>query len=162
MLGFVGKIEAVTGFDLDRRHPLGEQRVEAGERAGDQLGFAGGARGLHGRYDAAAGARDILVARALEPQFEFVCSVPAVNEVGVAVDQPGRDPPAVAVDPFRGIEGRRVGGGAGIGDRPVAAGDHAVLDVAQPLTRHRREARIVPEAVAEHRHGLSASRGRRN
>ena len=56
------------------------------------------ARRLDRGDDAAAGARDLLVARAGQPHLELVGAVAAIDQVGVAVDQARRDPAAVAVD----------------------------------------------------------------
>ena len=73
------EVEAVAGFDLDRGDALGDQRVEAAQGLGDQRVLARGARGGDGGEDAAAGARDLLVGRAGEPQLEFARAVAAVD-----------------------------------------------------------------------------------
>ena len=68
--------------------------------------------------------------------------------MGVAVDEAGRDPAALAIDAVAGLaaKGRRR---TGIGDAPVAARDEAVLDDAEAGRRRieGREARIAPDAV---------------
>ncbi len=119
-LQFVIERQAVTRLDLDRGGTLGDQRVEAGQRAGDQIGLARGASRGHGRADAAAGPGDLLIGRAVEPHLELPGAVAGMDQMGVAVDQARRDPAARAVDRLRRVEGRRVGGGAGIDDPAVA------------------------------------------
>ncbi len=81
--------QAVTRLDLDRRDAFGDQGVETGERARDQLGLAGLARRAHRRDDAAAGAGDLFVTGARKPHRPLVGAVAAVDEVGVAIDQAG-------------------------------------------------------------------------
>ena len=92
-------VEAVAGLDLDGRDPLGDQRIDAGEGAGEER--LGGR--LPGRFDggedAAAGPRDLLVAHPLEPHLELARAVAAVDEVRVTVDQRRGDKPAVEVAP---------------------------------------------------------------
>jgi hypothetical protein len=51
-------------------------------------------RRFHGRDDAAAGARDLLIARAGQPLFEFAGAVAAIDQMGMAIDQARRDPAA--------------------------------------------------------------------
>ncbi len=84
-------IETVAGFDLDGGHAFRGQYGEARARPVDQLGLAGGAGGGDGGQDAAAGARDVLVADAGQTLFEFPSAVAPVDEVGVTVDQSGGD-----------------------------------------------------------------------
>ena len=86
-LALGGKVEPVAGLDFDRRDAFGDQRVEPPQRRAQEFVFARRARRAHGRKDAAALAGDLFVARAGEPQLEFVRPVAAVDEVGVAVDQ---------------------------------------------------------------------------
>ena len=101
------EFEPVAGFDLDRGDAFGDQRVEPAQARREKFVLARRARRAHGRDDAAAGARDLLVARAGEPQLEFVGAIAAVDEMGVAVDQPGRDPAAFAIDDARLRRARR-------------------------------------------------------
>ena len=143
-------LEPVARLHFQRRHALGHQRIDARQGGSDQLVLAGGACRLHGRDDAAAGARQLLVGGARQAQLELVRAVAAVDDVGVAVDQAGRDPAAVAVDHV----GRGEGGGlrfrAGIDDGAVARGDQPLLDDAEAIARHRREARALPDAITLH------------
>src|SRR6185295_9945237 len=97
-LGF--RIEPVAGFDLDRRHALADQGVEPRQRAGNEFSFAGTPRRRHRRYDTAARPRDLFVTCALQPKLELVGTVSAENQMGMTIDQSGRDPPPAAIDPF--------------------------------------------------------------
>ena len=109
-------------------------------------------RRLHGRDDAAAGARDLFVARAGQTLLEFVGAIAAIDQMGMTVDQARRDPAAVAIDPLPRVErGRRVRGGAGIDDAAVAGGDQAVIDQTEALARRRKRCKTapVPDAVDE-------------
>ena len=82
--------QAVARLDLQCRHALGEQGAGALHGTVAQRVVGRGARGGHGRADAATGAGDLLVACALQPQLELAGAVAAVDEVGVRVDQAGR------------------------------------------------------------------------
>ena len=128
------EFEAIAGFDLDRGDAFGDQRVEPRQRSGRQLFGVSLPRRLHGRDDAAARTRDFLVARAGETLFEFPGAVAAIDQMGMAVDQPGCDPTAVAVGSLPGIQrGRSVRGGACIDDAPIGGGDQAVIDQTEAL-----------------------------
>ena len=83
----VGERQPVARFHLDRGDAFGDQRVESRQRLAQQLLLARRARRADRGEDAAAGARDLLVARAGEPQFEFARAIAGVDEMGVAVDQ---------------------------------------------------------------------------
>ena len=110
LLRFALAIEPVAGLDLDRGDAFGDQRVEPRQALRDELVLARRARRLHGRDDAAAGARDLLVGRAGEPQLELVRAVARIDEMGVAIDQAGRDPAAVERDALRRVPaGRQIG-----------------------------------------------------
>ena len=101
------------------------------------------------RDDAAAGPGDLLVGRAGQPHLEFVGAVAGIDEMGVAVDQAGRDPAAFAIDGLGALRERcrQLGLRAGIDDPPVARGDRAVLDDAEARRAlgQGRQARIAPE-----------------
>ena len=110
----VQRREAVAGLDLERWSRL---RPSAPARAGGRRSRAGPspacARGGDRRADAAAGAGDVFVAGAFEAQLELARALAAVDQVGVAVDQPGRD--QLAVEMVLGIDResrRQVGVGA--------------------------------------------------
>ena len=128
------EFEAVTGLDLDGGDAFGDQGVEPRQRRRDKFVGACLARGLHGRDDAAAGARDFFVAGSGETLLELVGAIAAVNQMGMTVDQARRDPAAGAIDPLPGIEaGGRIRGRAGIDDAAVAGGDQAVIDQTETL-----------------------------
>jgi hypothetical protein len=126
------QLQAVAGLDLDRGDALGISASSRGRAAGDQLVLAGRAGRAHGGDDAAAGARDLLVGGAGQPQLELMGAVAAKTRWVWQSIRPGSDPAAFAIDrlapPRR--QARRFAG-AGIDDAPVARGDHAVLDRAE-------------------------------
>ena len=82
-----------------------------GSAAIDEFVFAGRACGFHGRDDAAACPRDLLIGRAVQPHLEFAGAVAGIDQVRVAIDQGRRDPAAVAIDAFGGVECGRIGAG---------------------------------------------------
>ena len=125
--------------------------VEAGQGAGDELVLARRAGRLDGGDDAAAGAGDLLVARAFQAQLELVRPVAAKDEMGVAIDEPGRDPAALAVDSLARIPaGGQVLCRSGKGDAAVLGSDGAVLDDPEA---------VMPASVA--RRALSQTRSKR-
>ena len=144
------EVEAVAGFDLDGGDTLRDQRVEPRQRGGDQLLGIGLPRRLHRRDDAAAGARNLLVARAGQPLFEFPGAIAAIDQMGMTVDQPRRDPASFAVGPLLRLECRRcIRGGAGIDDAAAGGGDHSVFDQAEALAQRRKrcKATSVPNLI---------------
>ena len=145
-LRLVVEVEPVAGLDLDRRDAFGDQRIEARQRLPHQLVLARRAQRLDGRDDAAAGPRHLFVGGAGQPHLELVGAVAGMDEMGVAVDQAGRDPAAVAVDDLgAGGSGRgKLGFRAGIDDPAAARGDRAVLDDA--------EAGLLPERASQAGH----------
>jgi hypothetical protein len=147
-LCFVIGAQAVAGLDLHRGHAFGHQRVEPGKRARHQPGFVRVARRPHRRYDPATAAGNLLIGCARQPQFEFMRAVAAVNQVGVAIDQPRRDPAALAGHRLRRVERGRVGPRPGMDDRAVRRGDAPTLDHAQPGARQGRQPCVGPERIA--------------
>ena len=121
-----------------------DDKAANGRFAGDQFRLARCAGGAHGRNDAAAGSGNFLIGGAGQAQLELGGAIAAMDQMGVAVDQARRDPAAGAVDRLCGGEGRRFNMGASIGDTAIARGDHAVLDRADPVARHRRQPGIGP------------------
>ena len=91
-----GGVEAVARLDLDRGDAAAHQRVEAAAGAVEQLVGAGGLGRGDGRGDAAAGLGDLLIGRAGAAHGMLVGAGAAEHEMGVAVDQPRRDPGAAA------------------------------------------------------------------
>jgi len=150
---FVLAIEPVAGLDLDRRDAFGDQRVETRQAVRHKLVLACRARRLHGRDDAAAGARDLLVGGAGEPQLEFVRAIARVDQMGVAIDQSRRDPAPVERDFLRRVPaGRQLGDRARERNAPVARGDRALLDQAEPgpAKCKRRQPGVEPDGVEIH------------
>ena len=141
-------IEPIARLDLDRRHALGDQRVEPRQRACHKVGLAGGPGRGHRRDDAAAGPRDLFVARPLQAQLELMGAVAAIDEMGVAVDQTRGDPAPRAIDTLRriGIRGE-VGLGACEGDTAITHGDDAALDHPEigQVAPYRGQPRVMPE-----------------
>ncbi len=133
--------------------PSRDQRIEPRQRLGDQVVLGRRAGGLDGGKNAAAGARDLLVAGAGEPQLELVRAVAAVDEVGVAVDQARRDPAAFEIDAFCRVQGRLLGARPDPGDAAIRCRDGAVLDDAEAGTRRvqRRDPGMRPKPIHLHR-----------
>src|SRR5206468_1185634 len=91
-------VQAVPGFDFDGGNTFREQGVQPRQALGNQVVLARRPGRTDGGPDAAAAAGDLLVGRPGEPHLELVCAVAGMNEVRVAVDQPGADPAAVEFD----------------------------------------------------------------
>jgi hypothetical protein len=91
-------VEPVARLDLDGGDAFSHQRGEPAAGRGHKRIVARGAGRLHRRDDAAAGARDLFIARAFETHLELVGAIAAEDEVRVAIDQPRRDPAALAID----------------------------------------------------------------
>ena len=121
-------VEAVAGLDLDRRDPALHQCPQARARLLHKLFQGSRPRRLHGRGDAAAGAGDFLIGRALEPLLIFAGAVAAEDEVGVAIDQAGGDPGAVQRLDLSGLVAGQLGAAADPDDAPVLDADGAILD----------------------------------
>ena len=102
-------------------------------RAGEELLVAGRAGRRDRRADAAAGARDLFVARALQALLELARAVAAVDQVRVAVDQPRRDERAVEIVLGVDLQVRRQRVvGADPGDALVLGEQRAACDLAIP------------------------------
>jgi hypothetical protein len=156
MRASVASVEPVARLDLDRGHALGDHSPQARHWRAvfKRLVLAGQARRLHGGADAAAGARDLLVARPPgAPRTPW--RVAAEDQVGVAVDQAGRDPGVVQV--VLGLDARRQLGGQARqrphpDDAAVADQHRAVLDQRAPGLGavERGEPRIAVKTQAVH------------
>ena len=130
-------VEAVARLDLDGGDTLGQQVVEPLQGRGGEVRLGGRPGGAHGGGDAAARLGDVGIGHTCQPLLEFIGAASAMDDVGVAVDQPGRGEAALAV------EGLMACRGLPPGPRP---GDPAALD------QHRR---ILDQAIAIlHRGGL--------
>jgi hypothetical protein len=112
--------------------------------------LARGARGLDGRNDAAARAGNFLVARALKAQFELLGPVAAKHQMGMAIDEPRRDPAALAIDamtrlgPLGQVRHR-----AGVDDAALPRGDRSFLDQPEPRQNRRQRGKtgIRPQRI---------------
>src|SRR5262249_37403647 len=113
------------------------------------------------RNDAAAGARDLLITRALETELELMRTVAAIDEMGVTVDEAGRNPASLAIDPIDrvGID-REIRLRARINDMTIARGDQTALDLAEIGTIGPQgcEPGIVPDPVEALCHAVVPSR----
>ena len=130
---FAVQLQAVAGLDLQRGHAVGEQGAGARQGLRVKAVLAGGTGGLDGGGNAAAGARDFLVTGAVQTQVEFVGAIAAEHEMGVAVDQTGRDQGAVERFHFVGQRHGRVRQlvhPPQPGDAPVLHGDCRLFDQA--------------------------------
>jgi hypothetical protein len=81
-------VEAVPRLDLDGGYALGQQRVEPLESRGRQVSLRRGPRGAHRRGDAAPGPGDLGIGDARQPLLEFIGPAAAIDQVGVAIDEP--------------------------------------------------------------------------
>ena len=97
-LRLVLQIEPVARLHLDRGDTLCDQRVEPRQGFRHQRFYRGRPQRLHRGDDAAPCPRHFLIGRTGEPHLEFVGAVSRVDQMGVAVDQPGGDPAAAAID----------------------------------------------------------------
>src|SRR6185503_8327639 len=89
--------EAVARLDLDGRCSFIKPRLNSLSGNPEKLFFRGRPGSLHGRNDPAACTRNLLVARALQAQLELVGAVSGIDEMGMAVYEPGRDPGAARI-----------------------------------------------------------------
>ena len=92
------QIKSVARFDLDRGHPVREQCPRARQRLCQQLLIIKPTRRPHRRFDAAAGSSDLGIAGTGQTGFKFVGALPAVYQVGVAINEAGRQQSAVGID----------------------------------------------------------------
>src|SRR5262249_61377117 len=91
--------------------------------------------------------------RAGKAQLELVRPISGIDEVRVAIDQPGRDPAAVEGDAVDRIPpGRLLRYRPRERNSPGYGGDRSALDHAQSWTlgRERRQARVEPNGVEPH------------
>ena len=133
--------------------PSASSAIEARQARAHEIVLARRPGRLHGRDDAAAGARDLLVGGAGEPQLEFVRPVAGIDEMGVAIDQAGRDPAAVHGDAIGRIPtGRQFRHRTCKCDTAGRRRDCAALDDAQTTAVRREggETRVEPDRVEPH------------
>ena len=117
-------VEAVAALHLGGGDALREKALEAGQGEGDQRVVGGLAHRADGGGDAAARHGDGEVVGAGAAESELVRAVTGPDEVGVGVDEAGRDQAAV------GVEDPGGGGDARPGEIALGAdpGDVRVLD----------------------------------
>ena len=114
------EVEAVAGLRLDRRHAVAEHLVQPAPAVGQQLRLGRRARRLDRRQDAATGGQDVEVGGAALAQLELVLARAREQQVGVRIDEAGRDRAARGVEPREAAEGVAVGARAR--PRPHGAG----------------------------------------
>jgi hypothetical protein len=119
------EVEPVAGLDLDRRDAFGDQRIEAAaERWRPEVVLARRARRLdRSRRCRRRRGRSPHSSRRLQAQLELMGPVAGIDEMGVAIDQAGRDPAALAIDRSRASPTARASPptGAGKDDAPSRA-----------------------------------------
>ncbi len=113
--------------------------------------LAGSAQRRDGGDDAAARARHLFIGRAGKPHLELVRPVARMDQMGVAIDQTRRDPPAFAVDHLARLAcaERQLRFRTDIGDPAVPDGKGSGFDEAQTRQARieRRQPRIAPDPV---------------
>ena len=145
---FAVEIQSVAGFDFQRGHAVGKQRPCTRHRLREQLLLAGRAGRVDAGDDAATGARDLLVTGAVEAQVEFVRTIAAEHQMGMAVDQPRRD--QRTVERFDRV-GQRIRSirqrihATDPGDAAVMQRDRAMLDQAIRHVADKRRQRGVQQ-----------------
>ena len=97
------QVEPVAGLRLDRRRAVGQHLAEPAPAVLGELVLGRGARRRDGRQDPAAGLEDLEVVGAALAQDQLVLAGAGEQQVGVRVDQAGRDRAA------RGVEAREAG-----------------------------------------------------
>ena len=88
-LAFIGQAESVTGFDFNGGHAFGHQVLQPRQALFEQRVKTGCTCGPDGGDNATAFARNVFVTGALQASFKFLRAMAAVNQMRVAVDQPG-------------------------------------------------------------------------
>ncbi len=143
-------LEAVASFHLDRRATAAHQCVKASARAGQQV-FVACSRGFgDGRGDSAAGLGDFLIGRSSAAHRMFVGAIAAEDQMGVTIDQTGRDPGAAKRGNVLGSIAGELGAFADSNHLAVGDSDRSIVDDAQRIARRgfeRRDAAIDEQAV---------------
>ena len=145
---FGGGFQPVAGFDLDGRDAFRQQRIEARQGCSHQRFFVASRVAVTvDRMPPPPG--DLLVAGAFQPHLELGGAVAGIDQMGVAVDQPRRDPAALAVDASAASWPLSIGVRADKGDPPATTTDRAVPDgaIGLPGGVHGRDPRIDPKAI---------------
>src|SRR5215207_2665514 len=125
--------------------------IEAGQGTCDEFVLACCAGRLDGGDDATACPGDLLVARALQTQLEFMSPVAAMDQMSVAIDKAGGDPATLAVDPLDGIPaGREILCRPSKGDAAILGGNGSALDDPEIVVAKRSKASVEPDPVEAH------------
>ena len=101
------------------------------DAACDQIVFGGLARVPHGRPDASAGRRDLLIRNAFHSLFKFVGAISGEHGMRVRVDESGHHHASTGVDDFNPWFDREIAACPGICDAPVANQHRTVANDAQ-------------------------------
>ena len=139
-------IETIAGFDLDGGHPFGQQAVEAGQGGGLQRRLTGRAGGAHGGEDAPAGTGNFLIAGTAQALLKLRRTVAAEDQMGVAIDQPGQQPGAGAVE-FLRRRLRQRGQWPHPGDAAVIDRHRRILDHPQLVIGHGGGVAVQPDGI---------------
>lgn len=95
---FAGPVEAVAGFGFERGGPVPGELRQMRKSAGVERSGRGGAKFADAIDDAAAGAGDLFVGGAGDALLVFCGARAGVNEVGVRIDEAGKDDAAMKVE----------------------------------------------------------------
>ncbi|MCY1427061.1 hypothetical protein D9M71_428910 [compost metagenome] len=96
-LAFAGQVQAVAGLDLQGGDAITHQRLDPLAGTDEQFIFAGRASCPHGAGNATTLGGDLGIADPLQALLELAAAIATEHRVGVAVDQPRRDPGAAQV-----------------------------------------------------------------
>ena len=132
-LALVVEVQAVAGLDLQRRRAIGEQRAARAAATARNSSSSSASRVARTvDSDAAAGAGDLLVARALQAQLEFARAIAGEHQVRVASTRPGVIQPIASITSRASVSGdaRQVGARPDEGEHAVAPAERAVGDLA--------------------------------
>ncbi len=154
--------QRVAGFDLDSGDAFTQQCAGARQGGSEQGLFAGGAGGAHRGHDAAAGARDGLIADTFQALLELAGAVAGENQMRVRVDQARSDQGVARVEclPAQIVErSRQLRARPQPQDAPVAPGQCAVLDQAMALGSGQCGQACVQQQAAVWRRGVGAVHG---
>jgi len=160
LFALVFEREPISRFDLNGGHTLGEQGIEARERCSNQLGLLGRPGRSHRRENAAARARDCLVGGTGKALRMFLGAVAGVNEVGVAVDEAGRDETSFEIGLLVSAPVTwQLGIRPDEHDASLSRRDRPALDQTEPRPTRRqgRDSRSTPEPIASHAHMIWCS-----
>ena len=125
-------LRQVTGAELPGRLQRGH------------IGRGGSTGGAYGGDDATAGTGDVGIADALQALLELVGAVARVDQMGVAIDQAGRNPAAFAIDAGGWLQLGIAAGWTDMDDAAVSAGQYAIADDTQPFAIEGDQVNVGP------------------